>query len=166
MDGRPPIKLTFDSSPGRSGTPVWSPDGASLVYEDQHLNGRLRSVLADRIAAPHTISPPGHFHPFGWSPDGGVLAAVLTTNANVTAERTDGSSTVADVDVVTFTPDERARPRPLVKTVSSEGGEGVALSPDGRWLAYTSNTTGRNEVWVQPYDAPDTLVRVSPDGGV
>jgi serine/threonine protein kinase/sugar lactone lactonase YvrE len=166
VDGRPPIKLTFDGNAGISGTPVWSPDGRSLVYEDQRFDGRLRSVLADRLAAPRTVSPRGHFHPFGWAPDGGVLAAVLTTNANVTAARVDGSSTMADVDVVTFAPEETATARALVKTLSPEGGDGVALSPDGRWLAYTSRTTGRNEIWVQPFEGTDAPVRVSPDGGV
>ena len=154
--------MTFDSV----GTPIWSADGRRLVYEDHTLNGQLRSVLTDRIAAPEVASPRGHYHPFGWGPDGGVLAAVLSTTMNVTAERTDGSSTVADIDVVTFAPDERATARDLVKTASIEGSGGIALSPDGRWLAYTSNITGRSEVWVQPYAGPGAPVRVSPNGGL
>ena len=68
--------------------------------------------------------------------------------------------------MVTFAPDERATPRDLVKTASIEGSAGIALSPDGRWLAYTSNITGRSEVWVQPYAGPGAPVRVSPNGGV
>jgi hypothetical protein len=166
VDGRPPIKLTFDDTVGISGTPVWSPDGSRLVYEDQHLNGQLRSVLADRIATPDTVSPRGHYHPFGWAPDGGVLAAVLSTTANVSASRTDGSSTVADIDVVTFAPNERATLRTLVKTGSVDGGDGVAISPDGRWLAYTSRVTGSNQIWVQPYAGNAPPVRVSPGGGL
>ena len=40
----------------------------------------------------------------------------------------------------------------------------AALSPNGRWLAYVSNRTGQNEVWVQAY--PDGVpVRVSRSGG-
>jgi hypothetical protein len=85
---------------------------------------------------------------------------------NVTAERTDGSSTVADIDVVTFAPDEQATARDLVKTASIEGSAGIALSPDGRWLAYTSNVTGRSEIWVQPYAEQGAPVRVSPNGGL
>jgi len=161
-DRRPPIRVTFDSV----GTPIWSADGRRLVYEDHTLNGQLRSVLTDRIAAPEVASPRGHYHPFGWGPDGGVLAAVLSTTMNVTAERTDGSSTVADTDVVTFAPDEHATARDLVKTASIEGSAGIALSPDGRWLAYTSNITGRGEIWVQPYAGPGAPVRVSPNGGL
>jgi len=162
-DRRPPIKVTFDSI---AGTPIWTSDGRRLVFEDHTRNGQLRSVLTDRIAAPEVASPRGHYHPFGWGPDGGVLAAVLSTTMNVTAERTDGSSTVADIDVVTFAPEERATARDLVKTSSIEGSAGIALSPDGRWLAYTSNITGRNEIWVQPYAGPGAPVRVSPNGGL
>ena len=95
-----------------------------------------------------------------------MLAAVLSTTMNVTGQRTDGSSTVADIDVVTFAPDERATARDLVKTASIEGSAGIALSPDGGWLAYTSNITGRSEVWVQPYAGPGPPVRVSPNGGL
>jgi hypothetical protein len=52
-----------------------------------------------------------------------------------------------------------------VRTRAFEGQGGMALSPDRRWLAYTSNVTGRNEIWVQPYGAAGAPVRVSPNGG-
>jgi eukaryotic-like serine/threonine-protein kinase len=42
----------------------------------------------------------------------------------------------------------------------------MALSPDGRWLAYASNTTGSLEVWVQAFRGPENPVRVSSRGGV
>jgi dipeptidyl aminopeptidase/acylaminoacyl peptidase len=39
------------------------------------------------------------------------------------------------------------------------------FSPDGRWLAYVSDESGRSEVWLQSYPEPGTKVRVSTDGG-
>lgn len=52
--------------------------------------------------------------------------------------------------------------RPVVATQYAE--YDAALSPDGRWLAYVFNRTGRNEIWVQGY--PDGVaVRVSPNSG-
>ncbi len=43
----------------------------------------------------------------------------------------------------------------------------ISLSPDGRWLAFVSNNTGRDEVYVRPFpDAGSGLVQVSTDGGV
>jgi Tol biopolymer transport system component len=40
-----------------------------------------------------------------------------------------------------------------------------ALSPDGRWLAYASNESGRYEIYVRPYPSPGAAVQVSQDGG-
>ncbi|HSK21341.1 MAG TPA: hypothetical protein VK912_19450, partial [Longimicrobiales bacterium] len=40
-----------------------------------------------------------------------------------------------------------------------------SLSPDGRWLAYTANATGRNEVFVRPFPGPGVAVQVSEGGG-
>ena len=40
-----------------------------------------------------------------------------------------------------------------------------ALSPDGRWLAYVSTSSGKHEIYVQPYPGPGTPVQVSQDGG-
>jgi len=42
---------------------------------------------------------------------------------------------------------------------------GATLSPDGRWLAYTTNETGRSEVFVQAYPGPGGKWRVSTSGG-
>src|SRR5262249_42112638 len=40
-----------------------------------------------------------------------------------------------------------------------------AFSPDGNWLAYTSNESGQFEVYVTPYPGPGPKVRVSNEGG-
>ena len=56
--------------------------------------------------------------------------------------------------------------QPVVQTPAREGADGASISPDGRWLAYASNRTGRQEIWVQPYAGPGTPVRVSPNGGI
>jgi len=51
--------------------------------------------------------------------------------------------------------------------VRSPGNDGYPrLSPDGRWLAYVSNESGRSEVFVQPYPGPGTRVQISADGGI
>ena len=39
------------------------------------------------------------------------------------------------------------------------------FSPDGRWLAYVSNDSGRNEVYVQPFPGPGARLPISNDGG-
>jgi eukaryotic-like serine/threonine-protein kinase len=39
------------------------------------------------------------------------------------------------------------------------------FSPDGRWLAYMSNESGRNEIYVQPYPGPGGKIQISTEGG-
>ena len=45
-----------------------------------------------------------------------------------------------------------------------DGAAGAALSPDGRWLAYITSTTGSAELWVRRYPTLDAAVRISPHG--
>jgi hypothetical protein len=105
---------------------------------------------SDRTTTP--VSPAGHYHPHGWSPDGHeVLAVELSPGASpdIVAIRTAG-------------PFEK---RAVVQTPNVEGSSGAALSPDGRWLAYAADPTGSLEIWVRPYPGPGPAVRVSPNGG-
>jgi len=71
-----------------------------------------------------------------------------------------------DGDIVGFRPDVDSAAIPLVANVEFEE-RSPALSPDGRWLAYTSLETGRPEVYVQPFPNVDSneVQRVSAEGG-
>ena len=76
-----------------------------------------------------------------------------------------GLSGTGQSDIVGFRPGVDSAVTPLVATPDFAE-QDPALSPDGRWLAYTSNETGRNEVYVRPFPNVDsTRVRVSADGG-
>ena len=57
--------------------------------------------------------------------------------------------------------DGTGSPRPLIEGVS-----GPEPSPDGQWLAYHANRTGRDEVYVQPYPGSGRAVQVSTEGGM
>jgi hypothetical protein len=52
---------------------------------------------------------------------------------------------------------------PVVNTRFNE--RGPRFSPDGRWLAYVSDGSGRDEIWVQPYPGPGPKLMVSTAGG-
>jgi eukaryotic-like serine/threonine-protein kinase len=150
LHGRPPVKLTTE---GNVYSPLWTPDGKSLVYESNNA-ASLHIVEATPGASPRAASPSGHFHPHGWTPDGKELIAVQFTGGETTT------------DVVKYAPGSTAQIQYLVKTPAREGVEGLSLSPDGRWLAYVSNATGDLEVWVQPLSESGSPVRLSPRGGV
>ncbi len=145
-EDRPPIRLTFDESSDAIGSPLWTRDGGGIVYEG---DGSLYRVSADGGSPPQRIGPAGHFHAHAWSPGGDLIAVAISGESG---------------DLVEFPPSAEAEPRPLVQTAASEG-VAAALSPDGRWLAYTSDATGRREIWVRSYPGPGPPVRVSHDGG-
>jgi len=148
LGGRPPIKLTFDTG---NYSPLWSSNGRRLVYEGTNPVGLYR-ILADgseRMREPLLVTQDGHFHAHGWSANGDDLLVV------------DFGQTE---DIVRWSPGTSTR-QPVVQTQAREGADGASLSADSRWLAYASNQTGRQEIWVQPYGRRGTPVRVSSNGG-
>ena len=144
---RPAIRLTFDESSDTIGSPLWTPDSAAIVYEG---DGSLYQVSADGGSPPKPIGAEGHLHAHAWSPDGGLIAVSISGE----------SGDLVELSLL----EEEAEPRALVRTAANEG-TAAALSPDGRWLAYTSDATGRREIWVRPYPGPGPPARVSPNGG-
>jgi serine/threonine protein kinase len=150
--GKPPIKLTSD---GLADTLLWTPDGSRLVYESTGVPSELKSVAAEVPGdTPSVVSPPGHYHPVGWSAAVDLLIASVATY------------TATDWDIVTIPVGGQGKPSPIVQTRFGEGLLGSSLSPDGRWLAYTSNATGPWEVWIRPFPGPGKAERISPNGGV
>jgi hypothetical protein len=142
LGGRPPIKLTFD---GTSFAPLWTRDGRRLIFESP---SSLRSIASDgsdqrSLAA----SREGHYHAHGWA----------GKNDLVGLDYTGGLPRIVTLPI------NGGESRSIVN--AHTGGEGApALSPDGRWLAYSAFTTGRSEIWVQPFPSgPPT--RISGHGG-
>jgi serine/threonine-protein kinase len=86
-------------------------------------------------------------NPSDWSPDGQYIVYAL-----------DSAKTGADVFFVPVEGDQT--PRPYVQTPANESA-GV-VSPDGRWLAYQSDESGANEVYVQSFPTPGVRHRVGP----
>jgi serine/threonine protein kinase len=156
LAGRPPIRLTFDGKESRHFSPLWTPDGQRIVYETQSPS-RLRVLPSDASSAtPTMFGPEGHFHPHGWSADGRELvAARLGSDARARTPN----------DIVALSMADETAPRDVVVTPAEEGGAGVSVSPDARWISYAANPTGQTEIWVRPYPGPGAPVRVSPGGG-
>jgi len=149
LDGRPPIKVTFD---GRHFSPLWSRDGQRVITEYSGQN-QLSAFPSDGSGGtPQQTSPKGHFHPHAFTPDGNeIIAARLEMGG-------------AMVDLVRFPARADGQVQTIVATPAGEG-MGGWLSPDGRWLAYSSESTGRSEIWVRPFPGPGAAVRISSNGG-
>jgi serine/threonine-protein kinase len=149
LDGRPPIKLTFE---GRHLSPLWTRDGQRVITEHSGRN-QLSAVPSDGSGGtPQQASPKGHFHPHAWTADASEIIAARLEMGGVI------------MDLVRFPPRADGQVQTIVATPASEGFSGW-MSPDGRWLAYTSESTGRSEIWVRPFPGPGSAVRISSNGG-
>ena len=148
-------RLTFD---GGSTFASYTPDGQWVMYASLvRPNDRdLLRVRAGGGAAPETVlTAPGQQHEAEVTPDGATLVY-----------REIGVRRGRDIWAVALgvPPSERLRQRrPLAVTPYDE--RGLAISPDGKWLAYTSDASGRAEVYVRAIaDTPERW-QVSPTGG-
>ena len=143
-------RLTFDDQ-GES-NPTWAADGQYLTYIK---GGDVWRVSVDGSGAPELVLDDERvLFSASWSPDGAWLIA-----------RTRFDSTQGQRDIVGFRPGLDQAVIPLVATEAFD--EVVpSLSPDGRWLLYSSNETGQYEVYVRPFPIVDSpAVPVSRDGG-
>jgi Tol biopolymer transport system component len=144
-------RLTFED--GDELAPAWSPDGDRIAY-GRFRSGQLRCYVRSAWGGggEDTLGyTPGFYEtPYGWS-----RAANVITIAHV--------SGLNRWDVATLSPEDRQPPRLLLSGPFNEGG--ARISPDGRWLAYVSNESGREEVYLVPYPGPGPKVRVSTAGG-
>ncbi|HET9862217.1 MAG TPA: hypothetical protein VFP37_02135, partial [Steroidobacteraceae bacterium] len=148
-------RVTTDKAPDIQ--PVWSPDGAQLVYSSGAPPGRagphaLRIAAADGTGVARSIPCPtaDYCEPSDWSRDGKRLLVTTLgeTDANVWLVELGGAQPVASALLDTAHPERDAR-----------------FSPDGRWIAYVSEEAGRSEVSVRQLAGVPRRLVVSPDGG-
>jgi dipeptidyl aminopeptidase/acylaminoacyl peptidase len=141
-------RVNFD---GDNHNPIWRPDG-QLTWGSAIAG--VRSIVTGRVDRPTVsvtrLAPAGNERvPESWSPDGELLAFT-----EIHPEK--------GQDVWLF--DARsAAARPFANSAYKENQ--ARFSRDGRWLAYVSNESGRDEVYLQPVDGDGARVQVSIDGG-
>ena len=149
LDAGTTRRLTDD--PDDSNDPQWSADGSWIAYSARasagkdlmmaHVDGEEARVLARR---------PGTQFPSDWMRDGSGLLVTEEAGRNkhdILVQPTDGSAS-----------------RPYAATAADESA--ARVSPDGRWIAYTSDESGRPEVYLDSRAAPGRHVTVSSGGGV
>jgi Tol biopolymer transport system component len=147
-----PVRFTFDASQDSS-SPIWSSDGRIAFSARRNGKWGLYVKLADNTGGEKLLQESeSPIDPMSWSRDGKVL--VYTTVS---------SETGSDIWRLSLTGD-KPEAVPFLKTVADE--RHPQLSPDGKWIAYSSNTSGRSEIYIRPFPEGAGLIQVSVNGGV
>lgn len=134
---------------GNNSFPLWSRDGRRVAHvSDRSGPDNIYVKSLDSPADERLLVSTEPNYPFAWTRDDTLVFV-----------RPD-PITLQDIFVLRS---KAAAPEPIVKTSFGEGGPTV--SPDGRWLAYVSNESGRNEIYVAPFRRPGERTTVSTDGG-
>ena len=143
-------RLTFN--PGINRAPVWTPDGTRIAFSMAGDGAEPVFIqAADGSGTPTRVTPDkGTFMPVSFTPNGKQLLL--------------HPSAAAPYDLQIVDIEARTAPTPLLGEPHSES-NGV-VSPDGRWLAYQSNESGRDEIYVRPFPNVNSgRWQVSADGG-
>ncbi|MHC4427278.1 MAG: protein kinase domain-containing protein [Planctomycetota bacterium] len=148
-------RLTFDE--GEDSAAVWSPDGDWIAFASAAHGGKqnLYRVRSDFSGDPQRLTTSPHEHaPQAWSPDGSALIFMEFH-----------PETNGDLQVLRFDDEGRVAGEPEVLTAKPAWEWGAEFSPDGRWIAYSSQESGEREVYVRPSTGPGPAVQVSTDSG-
>ena len=132
--------------------PVWSPDGQRILFASNRLGGvDLFRIAADGSAPDSLVhrSREGDLVVTDWSLDGRLALYHTSRHGNF--------------DILSIPLSGTGGPQPVVETTANEiQGQ---FSPDGRWIAYTSDESGSREVFVQRFPGGGARSRVSTRGG-
>ncbi|HJZ72362.1 MAG TPA: hypothetical protein VKE51_11525 [Vicinamibacterales bacterium] len=153
-------RITTD--PGADFSPVWTPDGRRLAWTSIRSGATAPNIYwqpSDGTGIAERLSSAGAAQfPTAFSPDGTRL--LMFHNSSASAQ---------DIGILQIDrgPDGAAKGSPPIPLIHSPAVEVTPdLSPDGRWIAYTSNESGRPEIYVRPFpDVNASRLSISTDGG-
>ena len=149
-----PQRMTFD--PALDWAAEFSPDGSRIVFASNRKSG-IDDLYARAVAGGSEellLASAEQKVPLDWSPDGRhILYAVQSVRTGF------------DLWVLPLFADRK--PFPVVETPFEDGDTkyGAAFSPDGRWIAYQSDQSGKYEIYLQPFPGPGRSVQVTTKGG-
>jgi Tol biopolymer transport system component len=131
-------RLSLGSEGGANG--IWSSDGNEVAYQNGLAGDSLLVRSSDGKGGERVVlKMEGEVIPRSWSPDGQYIICEFHAVAN--------PNSPGEIWIVPLKPGQQ--PHAIVRNVVNYGTD---LSPDGKWLAYTSNESGRLELYVLPFD--------------
>ncbi len=134
--------------------PVWAPDGRSILFGSMRPAGGMMDIYKKQLTGAATAEPIIKSNewkrPRSWSPDGRFL--LYTKEGSVTKDR-----------LWVLPLEGERKPVPFLGTQFEE--PDGRFSPDGRWVAYVTNESGRYDVYVRPFSWDPGGQRISSAGG-
>jgi dipeptidyl aminopeptidase/acylaminoacyl peptidase len=150
-------RFTFD--PSSNNYAIWSPDGQQLIFRSNRsgVNDLYRKAASGVAAEELLLQSPANKYHTDWSADGRYLVY--------------GQEAAGGFDLWVLPleggGDAVVKPgKPFAFLQSNFNEDHAQFSPDGRWLAYTSNESGRYEVYVQSFPKAGGKYQVSTGGGI
>jgi eukaryotic-like serine/threonine-protein kinase len=149
LDRETLTRFTFDGTSNQY--PTWAPDGKRIAFRSNRKGtASIFWKLADGTGAVERLSAGDSAQtPNSWSPDGQALAFMSP-----------GPVIGQDIWILRIT-DRKEQPFMQTGTVTGA----PEFSPDGHWLVYVSDESGRREVYVQSYPGPGGKWQISTGGG-
>jgi Tol biopolymer transport system component len=144
-------RLSFD--PAEDETPIWSPDGRTVAWTATRgtlARGIFRRAADGSGKEELVWSLQNHAHLRDWLPDGRALLVEIADPKSGT-------------DIWRLDLGEKPTATLFLQTPFNE--RNSRISPDGRWLAYSSDESGRDEVYIQSFPSAGAKVQVSTGGG-
>ncbi len=144
-------RFTFDTADDIG--PVWSPDGSRVVFASNRKGTYALYLKPADGSGPEQLllASADAKYPNSWSPDGRFLLYRSALNGG-------------DLMVLPVLPERNGKPYPFLSTTFNE--QAGVFSPDGKWVAYQSNESGPNEVYVRPFPGPGGVWQISAGGGL
>jgi len=142
-------RLTFE--PGNENYPVWSADGKRILYYAAGADAGLYLKNASGAGGKELLlaSAP-EIIPVSWSRDGGLILYSQT-----------GGNTGRDIWALPLSGERK----PYAVLDGPFDQDQALLSPDGKWLCYTSNESGRQEIYVESFPDRSGKWQISTSGG-
>ena len=147
-------RLTFE---GTNNYPEWAPDGRRVAFNTLRPGSKGLDIYwtsADGSGAAQPLyAAPGTEQEVQFTPDGRTMAIRLSTP---------GTTTKRDLWIAAVDSPQAAH----VYLASQFEERSMALSPDGRWMAYVSDESGRDEIYVRSFPEPSGRWQISVEGGL
>jgi Tol biopolymer transport system component len=154
----------FRGLKGDTYNPVWSPDGRQLAFAGSDKHGAAIQVASSDGSSTEKTVVGGLANPFpaNWSPDGRYIAYSVQDQKTGVVDfwlaRADGSEKPRKITGISTSPG--------ATVAGAAHGLELKLSPDGRWLAYASDESGRLELYATPFPGVGAKRQISTDGVV